>query len=808
MDQKPNKKLQAKIIYDEDIAKSFHNTDYYESQHDHKKNVVEIDEAKRKLSTSNWELVNSIIDTQIEAAKNEKYRIFKILYNIRIKVVTHIEEGMELPTHKDLLNIIANRHILLAAYRTTRKNKGIMTVAHPLSKEDFNKLDKASQDFIEKSYGLPDGLTWEIIDEISTLIKNDKYPWGTSRRIWIPKPGTTKERPITTIPPYTDKMVQEAIRMVLESIYEPVFQCMNCSFGFRASTGVHNAIYEIKNNTCPMSTAIEGDIENAYPSLDHNIMIKILSERIKDKKFLRFLKNRLKMTLFDTKTERYKTNFLGIPQGGIDSPYLWNIYLMGMDEFIQNDIQKILDNINSSRLKSQRNGKPLKTQPMNPEYNRVKKLRDRERKELDNCVKGDLEKDKYFDTLKNKRILTHQLRQISYYDPNRKKISMLYLRYADDFIILTNAPKDINKEIKDKLTIWLLDNRKLTLSDEKTKLTDITKNPAHFLGFEITNFPTRRVSTVKGYLKRTTGWQKKLGPDRERLINRLHMKGYCQKDGFPREIPILTRLDSYSLIEKTNSIMMGFANYYVNYISYNTSLNRWLYIIRWSCIKTLCQKYNTNIKGVMKKHPNLVSKITIQHKEKIFTKSIKLMSVSEAINKSKSNTDFYRVARKQNQIRSGTFVYYRTAEDKVSQINKSQRTPRIMDDNYFKEMNWVVSRTVANFDLPCLLCGWHKTEMHHVKHVRKSNWSSISPNNFIKQLQYIRNRKQIPLCTKCHREVHNGNYDQSKLSSLIKTKIADNRISAIEGYIISSEPYQGLPLEEHLLERGWTLDKK
>jgi uncharacterized membrane protein YgaE (UPF0421/DUF939 family) len=98
--------------------------------------------------------------------------------------------------------------------------------------------------------------------------------------------------------------------------------------------------------------------------------------------------------------------------------------------------------------------------------------------------------------------------------------------------------------------------------------------------------------------------------------------------------------------------------------------------------------------------------------------------------------------------------------------------------------------------------------MHHIKHVRKSNWSSINKNNFIEQLQYIRNRKQIPVCKKCHREIHEGKYNKKKLSHIIENQITDIRISAIEGYIINTEPYQGLPLIPDLINKGWIENKE
>lgn len=153
-------------------------------------------------------------------------------------------------------------------------------------------------------------------------------------------------------------MIQEAIRMVLESIYEPIFQKKNCSFGFRASNGVHEAMVTIADNSTGLTKAIEGDVENAYPSLDREILIKILSQRIKDKKFLKFIKSRLNLKVYDTKTQKHEITNVGIPQGGIDSPYLWNIYLLEMDTFILKYLEE-----NFPRSTTKRNRSPI-----NPKY--------------------------------------------------------------------------------------------------------------------------------------------------------------------------------------------------------------------------------------------------------------------------------------------------------------------------------------------------------------------------------------------------------------------------------------------------------
>nr|YP_009370348.1 putative reverse transcriptase/maturase [Bulboplastis apyrenoidosa]ARO90837.1 putative reverse transcriptase/maturase [Bulboplastis apyrenoidosa] len=637
MNQKPKKILHPSLNDNKHIT-----SQYYYSSVNHLNTIINIE--KKKLYRKNYSKVNHIINKQIQIAKNENYKIFAILYNIRIKVINHIEQNKKLPTHKDLLGIISNRYILLASYRTTKKNNGSMQIAHPLTAKLFSTLSKEEKKIINKSYGLPDGLTWEIIDTIGQLIKKG-YPW--SKQIYIHKACRTKEQNIT-IPPYADKMIQNAITMVLESIYEPVFQKMNCSFGFRSSTSVHDAIYNIKTqqNISSMTTSMKGNVKKVDVSLDHHIIIKILKERIKDKKFLKFIKLHLKIILFNSETTKNETTFLGLPPDLINFPYIWNIYLMGMDKFIKNDIQGLIKYINTKR-RSQKNSEPIHRLPINPEYNRIKKLYVKEKSYLNLVINKKLGKEIYFQTLKKKRLLAHQLTQLNYYDPHQKKFKIIYVRYANQFIILTNASKNINQKIKTKLSNWLLENRKLTMCPEKIQLTDLTKNPTTFLGFELMNKYTKKIYKGSNNIRQKTNWNIKLGPDSKYLINRLYIKGYCHKNGFPKEISILSTIEAYSLIEKTNSLMIYLANYYVNHISYKSSLNRLLYIVRWSCIKTLAQKYNTNVSGVLKKHPKFTAKMEVQltNKKKIF-KSVKLLTEKKTIKNAEKINMYHQILNK------------------------------------------------------------------------------------------------------------------------------------------------------------------
>lgn len=280
-----------------DGARQFHDDSYYVASEDRIENMDAIQAAKEVLRSKKNRKVSKVIKTALKDTKRQKQRIFKVLDRIYKKNKKHAFGGLQPPVHKNILSLVAHPQMLLEAYTTIRSNKGTMT------KAKINNHGKLviSSEMEQKKARLPDSMNWKMIRYISNLVRTGKYTWGVSRRIWLDKPGTQKKRPITT-PPFADRMVLESIRMVLEAMYEPWFDKMNVSFGFRAGKGTHDAIHSILfGERCHgFKSAIEGDISGAYDNVDRNLLIRFIGKRIADTRFLKFLRKRLDLKLFDT----------------------------------------------------------------------------------------------------------------------------------------------------------------------------------------------------------------------------------------------------------------------------------------------------------------------------------------------------------------------------------------------------------------------------------------------------------------------------------------------------------------------------
>src|SRR6266581_6347440 len=193
-----------------------------------------------------------------------------------------------------------NRDLYLMAYGKIYRNAGALTPGSTAETVDDMSLGK--------------------IDAIIEAVRYERYRWTPTRRVYIEKKNSTKKRPLS-MPTWSDKLLQEVIRLLLEAYYEPQFR--DCSHGFRPERGCHTALREIDRTWLGTTWFIEGDIKACYDSLDHHILLEILAEQIHDGRFLRLIGGLLQAGYLEA--WKYRATYSGAPQGGIVSPVLSNI---------------------------------------------------------------------------------------------------------------------------------------------------------------------------------------------------------------------------------------------------------------------------------------------------------------------------------------------------------------------------------------------------------------------------------------------------------------------------------------------------
>ena len=228
-------------------------------------------------------------------------------------------------TFKDLFSLLSDPIIHIQSLGNIKPNKGMSTAG----------IDNITLD----------GMNLKLIQSIADEFKNGTFQFSPTRRVYIPKPGTTKKRPLG-IPIIKDRIVQESIRLILEAIYEPIFERLkDQNYGFRPNKSTHDAIMHIQRNGTACNAAIEGDIKGAYDNVNIDKLINILRKRIKDENFLKLIRQGCNSGMIDF--GEYKDTLIGVPQGGIASPILFNIYMHEFDEYINHHLNKVLIRYNN-----------------------------------------------------------------------------------------------------------------------------------------------------------------------------------------------------------------------------------------------------------------------------------------------------------------------------------------------------------------------------------------------------------------------------------------------------------------------------
>ena len=575
-----------------------------------------------------------------------------------------------------LYRILFNEELFYVAYQKIASNGGSTTKG-----SDGRSIDEMS------------------LARIETLIaslKDESYQPHPSRRVHIPKKNG-KTRPLG-IPAFEDKLVQEVVRMILEAIYEGHFE--TTSHGFRPKRSCHTALLHIQKTFSGAKWFIEGDIKGFFDNIDHDVLVGILRERISDDRFIRLIRKFLKAGYVEDWT--FHNTYSGMPQGGIVSPILANIYLDKLDKYVKEYIRHF--------------DKGTKRKPSRECYNFINE-RNRTVRKLKK-VKDGAEKAALVARLKAIEQERAAFPSGDEMDGSYRRLK--YIRYADDFILGVIGSKEDALRIKEDIKSFLSESLALELSEEKTLITHTSKS-AKFLGYEITvtrNNHQRR--DVQGRLRRTYGKRVRLNVSMATLRDKLLEYGAMEiklRNGKeiwkPKCRSGLIFNDDLEILDRYNRETVGFCNYYL--IANNcVVLHNFRYIMEYSMYKTFAGKYRSTVRKINKKY----------RLNKLFTVKYEQQGVI------KSRT-FYKTSFKR---RTTAFNGSCDIEPySIADVSRTNLTDRLKAEK-------------------CELCGaTGKLIMHHVRNLkdlkRKESWE---------RLMSARKRKTIALCPSCHRLRHLG----------------------------------------------------
>ena len=575
-----------------------------------------------------------------------------------------------------LYRILFNEELFYVAYQKIASNGGSTTKG-----SDGRSIDEMS------------------LARIETLIaslKDESYQPHPSRRVHIPKKNG-KTRPLG-IPAFEDKLVQEVVRMILEAIYEGHFE--TTSHGFRPKRSCHTALLHIQKTFSGAKWFIEGDIKGFFDNIDHDVLVGILRERISDDRFIRLIRKFLKAGYVEDWT--FHNTYSGMPQGGIVSPILANIYLDKLDKYVKEYIRHF--DMGTKR----RPGKES-NDLANERKRTVRKLKK---------IKDGTEKAALVARLKAIEQERAAFPSGDEMDGSYRRLK--YIRYADDFILGVIGSKEEAQRIKEDIKSFLSASLALELSEEKTLITHTGKS-AKFLGYEITvtrNNHQRR--DVQGRLRRTYGKRVRLNVSMATLRDKLLEYGAMEiklRNGKevwnPKCRSGLIFNDDLEILDRYNRETVGFCNYYL--IANNcVVLHNFRYIMEYSMYKTFAGKYRSTVRKINKKY-RLNKLFTVKYEQKGVIKS----------------RTFYKTSFKR---RTTAFNGSCDIEPySIADVSRTNLTDRLKAEK-------------------CELCGaTGKLIMHHVRNLKdlkgKESW---------KRLMSARKRKTIALCPSCHRLRHLG----------------------------------------------------
>lgn len=544
-----------------------------------------------------------------------------------------------------------------------------------------------------------DGFSEAKVEKLIASLADESYCPKPSRRIYLKKPNG-KRRPLG-IPSFSDKLVQEVLRMVLEAVYEPIFS--ETSHGFRPGKSCHTALCYARYNLNGTRWFIEGDIKGCFDNINHEVLIRCIQKKIKDARLMKLIHKFLKAGYLEDFV--YHNTYSGCPQGGIISPILANIYLHELDLYVA-ELSKGFQKPYKSRITA---GYSRLSGKMTRVKQKIKKA-----EEAGNMA----EKERLLKELKK---LRSQLLKTPCKSQTDKEIK--YVRYADDFIIGVRGSREDCEEIKRKLSCFIRDSLKMELSEEKTLITH-SNTYARFLGYDMR---IRRSNVIKpngrGTTQRTMSNHMELAvPLGDKIQPFLFKHGVVKQKENGELEPVhrndLLRLTDLEIVSAYDAELRGICNFY--YLAGNFYKLHYLsYLMEYSCLKTLAFKHRCTIGKIKEKFSDKKGGWCIPYETK---KGMKYLYLSK-------HSDCAKGKEASDTIPGMTMIHKHTRSTLESRLKAKT----------------------------CELCGCTESRQFEIHHVNKlKNLKGKEPWEV---MMIAKRRKTMVVCYECHKKIHNQSFE-------------------------------------------------
>ncbi len=565
--------------------------------------------------------------------------------------------------------------LFLAAYDKIARNRGALTAG-------------TENDTV-------DGMNLARIQRIIEQLRYERFKFRPARRIQTPKKsGGT--RPLG-LPNFTDKLVQEALRRMLEAYYEPRFR--DSSHGFRPGRGCHTALADLHKKFQGAAWFIEGDIRGCFDNIDHETLMEILARDIQDGRLLNLIRMGLEAGYMED--WQYNCTYSGTPQGGILSPLLSNIYLHELDTYVEDVLipQYTRGKRRAHSLEYCRMSYPIQCARQAGDTQRVKQLE-----------------------LERRKLPSQDV-----HDPNYRRLQ--YIRYADDFILGFIGPKSEAEQIKAAIGAFLKDRLHLEMSASKTLITHARTEHARFLGYDISVYHADdKISPRTGTLTkiRTQSGCIRLGIPMGKVDE---LVARYRHDGKVMHENELLAFSDATIVNAYQQRYRGIAEYY-KYATDRRRLQKLKYFVEIAMTKTLACKHKTTVNRIYRKCAS---------QREVDGTIYKVLAVPIPGQQERKYAYWGGISLKRVDVGQG-YIIDRTVMDQVP-------SPKRVE---------LIRRLQAN---RCELCGsTEKCEVHHVRKLVdiKRRWRKTEEKPaWVKKMIAMR-RRTLVVCAACHHEIHNG----------------------------------------------------
>jgi len=548
-----------------------------------------------------------------------------------------------------------------------------------------------------------DGFSLERMERIIAKVMDGTYRFAPVRRHYIPK-ANGKKRPLG-IPNADDKLVQAAVKLLLERIYEPTFS--DSSHGFRVGRSCHTALDKIKRVWSGVVWLVDVDVVGFFDNIDHDILLDLLRKKIDDEDLLKLVKGMLKAGYIENWA--WNATYSGTPQGGVISPLLANVYLHELDKFME----KVQTGYNRGKARA-----------ILPEYQRFSTSITYARRRIDNLRnqgKG-AEAEQEVEKLRGLQAARSKLDgSTDQFDPSYRRL--LYIRYADDFLIGIIGTRQEAQDAMAQVRSFLKENLSLDVSDEKSRITKAADG-ATFLGYTIRTHSAARSTKVmrrgRSVLGKSPARVMQLHSSEEKLIafiERQRLGNYHVVRGDHRRE--LENSSDLEIISMYNSVMRGLAEYYKLGHHWQGELSRVQRIWWWSLMKTLAAKHKCSVASLF---GTRLSKVDGDHGLWV-----------------------------ENKLGKKFMPVFKMKHIKVGKPSGEAKVDRVTDQFYLgRSRTDMVDRLRAK---TCECCGTNDVplEIHHARRLADVTHLSLAA-----RVKAARQRKRLALCLPCHRALHGG----------------------------------------------------